>query len=164
MIRYDRFSTPAGTFQVAVDDEGSVVATTFGETFSARQVPSDARRDASACRDAREQILAYFEGARRDFTLPLAAVGTAFQHRVWQALRAIPWGETRTYGQIAAACGNPKASRAIGRANATNPICVVVPCHRVIGADGSLTGFAYGEDLKRLLLKHEGVALTSRSR
>jgi methylated-DNA-[protein]-cysteine S-methyltransferase len=164
VIRYDRFSTPAGAFQVAVNDDGAVVATTFGETFPVRQVPAEARRDASACRAAREQILAYFEGARRDFTLPLAAGGTAFQQQVWQALRAIPWGETRTYGQIAAACGNPKASRAIGRANATNPICVIVPCHRVIGADGSLTGFAYGEALKRLLLEHEGVALPSRSR
>lgn len=159
VIRYDKFSTPAGGFQVAVNAAGAVVATTFGQQFSPRHVPLDAPRDAAACRAAREQILAYFEGERRAFTVPLAAAGTPFQHQVWRVLRAIPWGETRTYGEIAAACGNPKASRAIGRANATNPICVIVPCHRVIGADGSLTGFAYGEDLKRLLLQHEGALL-----
>jgi methylated-DNA-[protein]-cysteine S-methyltransferase len=80
---------------------------------------------------------------------------------VWAALATIPFGETRSYGQIAAALGNPGASRAIGRANATNPICLFVPCHRVIGADGSLTGFAFGEDIKRQLLAHEGVLAAS---
>jgi methylated-DNA-[protein]-cysteine S-methyltransferase len=159
VILYDQFSTPAGPFQVAVNEAGAVVATTFGQQFSLRHVPADAQRDAVACRAAREQLLGYFEGERRSFSLPLAAIGTAFQHHVWQALQKIPWGQTRTYGEIATLCGNPQASRAIGRANATNPICVIVPCHRVIGADGSLTGFAFGEPLKRLLLQHEGVAL-----
>ena len=159
MISYDHFKTPAGRFQVAVNADRAVVATTFGENFSPHQVPAGSKRDSNACRTAREQLLAYFEGERRTFTLPLAATGTDFQHRIWQALQTIPWGETRTYGEIAAACGNPKASRAVGRANATNPICVIVPCHRVIGADGSLTGFAFGEKLKRWLLEHEGIAV-----
>ena len=159
MIYYDAFQTPAGEFRVAVNADGAVVATTFGPQFSPRHVPPDARRDAQVCRAAREQLLAYFEGERRAFTLPLGATGTAFQNRIWQTLTQIPWGETRTYGEIAAACGQPKASRAVGRANATNPICVIVPCHRVIGANGTLTGFAYGEKLKRFLLEHEGVAV-----
>lgn len=159
MICYDQFQTPAGRFLVAVNDDGAVVATTFGEQFARRHVPADAPRDADACRAAREQLLEYFEGARRTFTLPLGATGTDFQHRIWRALRDIPWGVTRTYGEIAAASGNPKASRAVGRANATNPICIIVPCHRVIGTDGSLTGFAYGEKLKRFLLEHEGIAV-----
>jgi methylated-DNA-[protein]-cysteine S-methyltransferase len=101
-------------------------------------------------------VLAYFAGERRDFALRLAPRGTEFQQNVWAALRTIPYGETRTYGQIAAQLGNPAASRAVGRANATNPICVIVPCHRVIGADGSLSGFAFGEHLKRRLLQLEG--------
>ena len=98
----------------------------------------------------------YLRGDRRDFSLRLAVAGTSFQQRVWAELRKIPHGRTATYGEIAAALGKPGASRAVGRANATNPICVIVPCHRVIGANGSLTGFAYGEDLKRKLLKLEG--------
>src|SRR5262249_27128668 len=106
-----------------------------------------------------KQVLDYFAGKRRDFDLELAPQGTPFQQRVWEALQRIPFGATRSYGELAAQLGNAKASRAVGRANATNPVCVIVPCHRVIGADGSLTGFAYGENLKRKLLEHEGVAL-----
>lgn len=158
VVCYDQFKTPAGLFRVAVNDDGAVVATTFGDIFQSRHLPADAPRDAGACRAAREQLLEYFEGTRRNFTVPLEPAGTDFQRRIWQALREIPFGATRTYGEIAAACGNPKASRAVGRANATNPICVIVPCHRVIGANGSLTGFAYGQDLKRWLINHEAGA------
>ena len=103
-------------------------------------------------------MLAYFAGKLRKFTLRLAPEGTPFQQKVWSALRRIPFGVTRSYGEIAAQLDNPKASRAVGRANGTNPICLIVPCHRVIGADGSLTGFAYGEKIKRRLLEHEGAA------
>jgi methylated-DNA-[protein]-cysteine S-methyltransferase len=113
--------------------------------------------DRSAGRFVREQVLAYFAGERREFELPLAPGGTDFQQRVWAALQRIPFGETRSYGQLAAGLGNPAASRAVGRANARNPICLIVPCHRVIGADGSLTGFAFGEEIKRRLLEHERV-------
>jgi len=96
--------------------------------------------------------------------VPLAPIGTEFQKRVWDALCAIPVGETRGYAQLAGQLGSPQAARAVGRANATNPICLFVPCHRVIGADGSLTGFAFGEDIKRKLLEHEGVRLNTHDR
>ena len=157
----DTFRTPFGPFSLAVDETGAVVATAFGDLAALRR-----RLDACELRDnprltrpAREQILAYCAGRRRDFTVRLAPRGTPFQQSVWAALRRIPSGMTRTYGQLAAELGNPSASRAVGRANATNPICLIVPCHRVIGADGSLTGFAFGEEIKRRLLAHEGAAL-----
>ena len=105
--------------------------------------------------ETEEQLNEYFAGARREFDLPLAAKGTAFQQTVWAQLRKIPYGEVRTYGQLAAALGNPKASRAVGSACHRNPLCIVVPCHRVIGADGSLTGYAEGLDIKEYLLELE---------
>ncbi len=155
---FDTFPTPFGVFSVAVDANGAITATAFGDAAQLRtrlgycNLIGDKTRTAPG----REHVLAYFAGDRHDFALPLAPRGTEFQQRVWAALRAIPHGETRTYGQIAAQLGNPAAARAVGRANATNPICVIVPCHRVIGADGSLTGFAFGGKLKRRLLEHEG--------
>ena len=105
--------------------------------------------------EAEEQLNEYFAGVRREFDLPLAAKGTAFQQAVWAQLRTIPYGEVRTYGQLAAALGKPKAGRAVGRACHRNPLCIVVPCHRVIGADGSLTGYAEGLDIKEYLLELE---------
>ena len=105
--------------------------------------------------EAEEQLNEYFAGVRREFDLPLAAKGTAFQQTVWAQLRKIPYGEVRTYGQLEAALGNPKASRAVGSACHRNPLCIVVPCHRVIGADGSLTGYAEGLDIKEYLLELE---------
>ena len=154
---YETFRTPFGPFSIAVDDTGAVTATAFGNVAKLRDRLGACHlmNDKSAGVRVREQVLGYFAGERRDFDLPLAPCGTAFQQRVWTALRAIPFGETRSYGQLAAQLGNPTASRAVGRANATNPICLIVPCHRVIGADGSLTGFAFGEKLKRRLLEHE---------
>ena len=89
------------------------------------------------------------------FTFPIALKGTPFQTAVWQALLEIPYGQTRTYGQIAAAVGNPKASRAVGMANNRNPLCIIVPCHRVIGSNHSLTGYAYGLPMKQYLLSLE---------
>ena len=154
------FATPCGPFSVAVNDTGAVVATAFGDLARLRQrLPKESNPigySGSLIAPVKKQVDAYFAGKLREFTLPLAAEGTEFQKRVWAALVAIPHGETRSYGQLAAALGNPGASRAIGRANATNPICLIVPCHRVIGADGSLTGFAFGEDIKRWLLDLEG--------
>ncbi|MFA6288363.1 MAG: methylated-DNA--[protein]-cysteine S-methyltransferase [Opitutaceae bacterium] len=157
------FPTPYGPFSVAVNDTGAVVATAFGNLARLRQrlpkvchLISDKLSLTAA---VEKQAEAYFTGKRRSFDLPLTAHGTEFQQRVWAALMAIPFGETRSYGQLAASIGKPGAARAIGRANATNPICLIVPCHRVIGADGSLTGFAFGEDIKRQLLAHEGVVL-----
>jgi methylated-DNA-[protein]-cysteine S-methyltransferase len=106
-------------------------------------------------KSAVEQLDAYFNGVLHTFEIPLDAVGSEFQQRVWRALRDIPYGETRSYGQIAASLGQPRASRAVGLANHQNPIAIVVPCHRVIGADGSLTGYGGGMNRKRWLLSHE---------
>jgi methylated-DNA-[protein]-cysteine S-methyltransferase len=101
------------------------------------------------------QLAAYFAGRLRRFDLPLAPAGTPFQQRVWSALSGIPFGETRSYGQLAEAIGKASAMRAVGAANGRNPISIVVPCHRVIGADGSLTGFGGGIERKRFLLSLE---------
>jgi methylated-DNA-[protein]-cysteine S-methyltransferase len=155
---YDTFPVAAfGSFSVAVDATGAVLATAFGglAALRTRLAARPLTPDAARVRPARRQIEAYFSGTRRDFDLALAPHGTPFQHSVWNALRRIPSGATTTYGQLAAELGRPQAARAVGRANATNPICLIVPCHRVIGADGSLTGFAFGEDIKRRLLAHE---------
>ncbi|MFK7988631.1 MAG: methylated-DNA--[protein]-cysteine S-methyltransferase [Sandaracinaceae bacterium] len=103
----------------------------------------------------RQELDAYFAGARRAFEVPLDPHGTAFQRQVWAALEAIPFGATRTYAQLAASVGRPRAARAVGAANGRNPISIVVPCHRVIGANGQLTGFAGGLRNKRWLLEHE---------
>jgi methylated-DNA-[protein]-cysteine S-methyltransferase len=104
---------------------------------------------------ARRELEAYFSGKLKVFTVALAPQGTAFQQRVWKALLAIPYGATRSYGQQAAAIGAPKASRAVGLANGRNPISIIVPCHRVIGANGSLTGYGGGMQRKQLLLELE---------
>ena len=109
--------------------------------------------------EAARQLRAYFEGTAREFYLPLDMVGTAFQKRVWRELMAIPYGETRGYGQMAAAIGSPKAVRAVGAANGANPIPIVVPCHRVIGAGGKLVGYGGGLALKRRLLELENPSL-----
>lgn len=106
-------------------------------------------------RAAREALLAYFAGERRDFDLPLDPAGTDFQRAVWEALKAIPYGGTRTYGEIAAAVGRPKAVRAVGQANHVNPLPIFIPCHRVVGKGGALTGYAGGLELKRALLALE---------
>jgi methylated-DNA-[protein]-cysteine S-methyltransferase len=156
---YDTFPTPAGDFTVAVDANGSVIAAAFGglaelrDRFAADEVLHEPARLAGA----RREIAGYFAGRREPFTLKLAPSGTPFQQSVWAALQRIPFGQTRSYGELAADLGNPGAARAIGRANATNPICLIIPCHRVIGGDGSLTGYAFGEELKSQLLAHEGV-------
>jgi methylated-DNA-[protein]-cysteine S-methyltransferase len=105
------------------------------------------------------QLRAYFEGTAREFCLPLEMVGTDFQKRVWRELLAIPYGETRGYGQVAAAIGSPKAVRAVGAANGANPIPIVVPCHRVIGAGGKLVGYGGGLALKQRLLELENPSL-----
>jgi methylated-DNA-[protein]-cysteine S-methyltransferase len=113
------------------------------------------RRDRAALADAAAQLDAYFAGELRRFDLPLAPRGTPFQLRVWSALTGIPYGETASYGEIAAAVGRPDAPRAVGAANGRNPIAVIVPCHRVIGAAGSLTGYGGGLERKRMLLELE---------
>jgi methylated-DNA-[protein]-cysteine S-methyltransferase len=110
--------------------------------------------------EAADQLRAYFDGELKEFTLELRLHGTPFQRTVWEQLRRIPHGETRTYGELADALGNPRASRAVGLANGRNPIGIIVPCHRVVGADGSLTGYGGGLERKQRLLDFErGAAL-----
>ncbi len=170
-IFHDTFPTSAGDFSIALDESGTLLATAFGapSTLTARIQPKSVIRTLvpvaaaeanpavrSAAQRARSQVEEYFSGERQTFDLPLASHGSAFQRAVWRALQEIPFGETRTYAAIAAQLDRPAAARAVGRANATNPICLIVPCHRVIGANGSLTGFAFGEEIKQRLLEHEG--------
>lgn len=167
----DTFATPLGAFSVAVDATGAVVATAFGPLRALRQrlrVCHAMRnklmqlvRDQEKTMTVRAQITEYFSGQRQGFDLLLAPAGTPFQHRVWTALQRIPFGRTTTYGALAAKVQRPTAARAVGRANATNPICLIVPCHRVIGANGSLTGFAFGEAIKQRLLDHEARSMTA---
>lgn len=121
-----------------------------------------ARRDTEAASTALGQLREYFAGTRSQFDLPLAPRGTAFQRQVWEALRPIPHGSTTSYGAIAASIGRPTASRAVGAANGQNPIAIVVPCHRVVGSTGALTGYGGGMDRKRWLLDHEAAQRQSR--
>lgn len=118
-------------------------------------LPPEGSCPTSLLAQAQRQLEEYFAGQRTAFDLPLRPQGTAFQRSVWQALQVIPYGETRTYGQIAAAVGRPKASRAVGGACHCNPIGIIIPCHRVVGASGSLTGYAGGLDRKAALLALE---------
>jgi methylated-DNA-[protein]-cysteine S-methyltransferase len=122
------------------------------------------RRDDDAFAEARTQLVEYFDGDRATFELSLAPTGTPFQLRVWDALRKIPYAATASYGEVAAAIGSPSASRAVGLANGRNPIAIVIPCHRVIGADGTLVGYGGGLDRKRRLLDLEASALARRHR
>ena len=121
--------------------------------------PADAVRDSGPFAAVTAQLEAYFAGERRSFDLPVHLHGTPFQVRVWQALREIPYGTTTTYGALARRLGSAGAVRAVGLANGRNPIAIVVPCHRVVGADGSLTGYAGGLDRKRYLLGLESSEL-----
>jgi methylated-DNA-[protein]-cysteine S-methyltransferase len=157
-----QLATRFGPFSCAVDADGAVLGTTFGPLTALRsRLPAgvELTADSTPASELVAQLEEYFSGTRRAFTAPIAARGTPFQEEVWAALRRIPWGETRTYGELAALIGKPGAARAVGRANATNPVCVLVPCHRVIGAGGQLTGFAFGPEIKRQLLALEGVSL-----
>ena len=119
------------------------------------QVGPSAVRDDAAFEDVVAQLTEYFEGRRRQFDLPLAPQGTPFQQRVWSALLDIPYGETISYGELASRIGQKSASRAVGLANGSNPLPIVIPCHRVIGANGKLTGYGGGLAIKERLLAHE---------
>ena len=141
---------PFGVIRLEGHDEG---ITSIGLGQQASAVDADVSHP--LLERCRAQLEAYFKGQRQTFDIPLAAVGTAFQHQVWAALREIPFGETVSYGAIASALGKPAASRAVGMANGRNPLPIVVPCHRVIGANGQLTGYSGGLACKRWLLAHE---------
>ena len=129
-----------------------------GQSDSVR-VQADWDRDDNAFDDVVSQLEDYFAGRRREFDLPLAPAGTPFQQRVWRALLDIPYGETISYGELASRIGNKAASRAVGLANGSNPISIVIPCHRVIGANGKLTGYGGGLPIKQQLLALERGAL-----
>ena len=145
-------SSPVGPLAVAVDDDGAVTRIGFG----AGAVSDDPRFDRVVT-----ELTEYFAGRRTDFDLDLRPDGgSTFERRVWTALLEIPYGETSSYGEIAARIGHPGKARAVGRANGRNPIAIVCPCHRVIGSDGSLTGYGGGLENKRTLLDLEAGALT----
>jgi len=156
-MRYDEIETPIGPLLVAADEAGLRRI-----AFPSRgKAPSPERawvRDPAPFRELRRQLAEYFAGERRTFSLALAPEGTAFQLATWRALREIPYGTTISYAELARRIGRPAASRAVGAANGRNPLPIVVPCHRVIGADGSLTGFGGGLPVKRALLELEGAA------
>ncbi len=155
-MHYQYFESPVGRLRLL--SYGTSLAAIEFENLQAERADSSERADAVLTECAR-QLDAYFSGNRRDFDLPLAPGGTAFQQQVWRALADIPYGELRSYRDIARVIGRPKAMRAVGAANGRNPIPIVVPCHRVIGSNGSLTGFAGGLEAKRVLLALEGIEL-----
>ncbi|AKB34231.1 Methylated-DNA--protein-cysteine methyltransferase [Methanosarcina siciliae HI350] len=152
---YATFKSPIGSILLAGDEEG-LKYVNFMKGKKKMEVPDDWQENKEFFRDVSGQLEAYFAGQLKSFDVKLAPEGTEFQKSVWKVLKEIPYGETRTYGEIAKNIGNPKASRAVGLANNRNPIAIIVPCHRVIGANGKLTGYASGLDIKEFLLKLEG--------
>ncbi|MBE2211589.1 MAG: methylated-DNA--[protein]-cysteine S-methyltransferase [Xanthomonadaceae bacterium] len=155
-VHFRHIDSPIGLLFIAADDTG-LRAVEFPENRHPVKREGDWHEgDHPLLDEAERQLGEYFAGKRRDFDLPLAPRGTDFQLGVWQALRSIPFGETWSYAQLAARIGKTSAMRAVGAANGRNPIPIIVPCHRVIGADGSLTGFGGGLPTKEFLLRLEG--------
>ncbi|GAA0733161.1 methylated-DNA--[protein]-cysteine S-methyltransferase [Sphingomonas japonica] len=151
-----RLSSPIGTLTLVARDAG--LAAVLWPDDAPTRVPLGAMDDAAdhpILDLAEAQLTEYFRGERTEFTVPLDFAGTAFQRQVWAALLTIPFGQTRSYAAIAAQIGRPTATRAVGAANGRNPISILAPCHRVIGASGKLTGFAGGLGVKKWLLAHE---------
>lgn len=165
-LTLDRVATPVGEVLLVTGPEGAVRALDFAgyedrmHRLLKRHWGAVALTEGRAPASVRQAVEAYFDGDARALDgLAVKTGGTAFQKAVWAALRAIPAGETRSYGQLAAAIGSPRAVRAAGLANGQNPVAVIVPCHRVIGSNGTLTGYAGGLERKRWLLTHEGAAI-----
>lgn len=163
-LTLDRIPTPVGEVLLVTDDAGAVRALDFADyedrmnRLLLRHAPGASLTAGRSPEPVRMAVERYFSGDVRALEgLTVTTRGTAFQRSVWKALRDIPAGETRSYGQLAAAIGAPKAVRAAGLANGQNPVALIVPCHRVIGANGALTGYAGGLERKRWLLSHEGV-------
>lgn len=153
-IYWGRIKSRFGDFAAWVDGKGRLVRFDFRGKKAAHVDPS-AIHDEKALADIQSQIAEYDAGKRRVFEVERVAEGTPFQHEVWEALWGIPFGETTSYGALARTLGYPNGARAVGLANGSNPIALIVPCHRVIGSDGSLTGFGGGLPLKKALLEHE---------
>ena len=152
---WDRFETALGMLSVGVDGDGSVTNLAFGvETMPGL-------RSAKRCREVREQLEEYLAGRRTRFDLTLKPSGTEFQRSVWRGLVEIPYGAVCGYGDLAKNIGNPGAARAVGQANGANPIPIIIPCHRVIAADGSIGGFTSGLPIKRQLLAVEHIQLAA---
>jgi methylated-DNA-[protein]-cysteine S-methyltransferase len=151
---YTFVDSPLGDL-LAVRDERGLTGLYLPTGKHPRAVDPAWTRNDAAFDEVRAQLAEYFAGQRQQFSVALNAAGTPFQRRVWAALREIPYGETTSYGKTAAAIGSPDAARAVGLANGQNPISIIVPCHRVVGANGSLTGYGGGLDAKRWLLAHE---------
>jgi methylated-DNA-[protein]-cysteine S-methyltransferase len=151
--RFTNIESPVGELLLTANAAGALTRLYFPERISPQQ--AGWTHDDAPFLEARRQLAAYFAGELQDFDLRLAPSGTPFQLQVWRALREIPYGATASYGEIARAVGAPDAARAVGGANNRNPIAIVIPCHRVIGASGSLTGYGGGLDRKRLLLELE---------
>jgi methylated-DNA-[protein]-cysteine S-methyltransferase len=160
-LSYKFMASPVGELKLIASDEGLVAV--MWESSRPQPVALDASVENPTCPlllRTEKELNEYFSRKRKAFTVPLDMRGTHFQKQVWEALLAIPFGETRSYGQIANQLGNPKATRAVGAANGQNPIPIIVPCHRVIGANGSLTGFGGGLEIKEQLLALEGSGRT----
>ena len=157
-VRY--LDTPLGSLRITATDRG-VSGVSFVDKPAEDGSPAAAGSpDASGhLRQATAQLAEYFAGQRSSFTVPLDLAGTAFQRKVWMALGDIPLGRTVTYGELAASLDNPGAYQAVGAANGRNPVAIIVPCHRVLGSKGKLTGYAGGIERKQWLLRHEGGAL-----
>ncbi|HET7307245.1 MAG TPA: methylated-DNA--[protein]-cysteine S-methyltransferase [Gammaproteobacteria bacterium] len=147
-------NSPVGRLLLAADDE-ALKLVSFDTGRHVRQPDANWREDEAPLREAVRQLDEYFAGERRNFDLPLKPEGTAFQQSVWRALRDIPYGATESYGALAKRIGKPKAVRAVGASNGLNPLPIVIPCHRVIGANGSLTGYGGGLPVKHQLLALE---------
>lgn len=156
-MRFLYHASPIGPLLLAGED-ASLSLIGFPQGKGRRDPEPEWTGDPSAFPAVRQQLDAYFNGTLRQFDLPLSPRGTAFQRAVWQELQRIPYGETIAYRDLAIRVGNPAAVRAVGAANGANPLPIVVPCHRVIGSGGGLTGFGGGLDAKRWLLRHEGAA------
>jgi methylated-DNA-[protein]-cysteine S-methyltransferase len=154
---FTHFYSPIG--RLLLTSDGTALTGLYMEPSRKAQSTEGWVEDAAAMPlgTALRQLSEYFAGTRRTFDLPLRLEGTAFQQRVWARLTEIPYGQTWSYGQLAGRIGKPSASRAVGLANGRNPISILVPCHRVIGADGSLTGYGGGLERKQWLLAHEGL-------
>lgn len=150
-MNYFKYDTAIGPLCI-YEEEGRITAVSTHYQPEAM----DQEQETELIRKAYTQLTEYLEGKRKTFDLPLAPKGTPFQKQVWKALCEIPYGQTRTYKQIAEAVGNPKGCRAVGMANNRNPLMIVVPCHRVIGSNGVMTGYAAGIDKKEFLLRLEG--------
>jgi len=157
MIAFTYFESPIG--RLLLTSDGAALTGLYMEPSRKAQCTDGWAEDVSVAPLSAtvRQLSEYFEGTRREFDLPLRLQGTMFQTRVWRELTEIPYGQTWSYGQLAKRIDKPSASRAVGLANGRNPISILVPCHRVIGADGSLTGYGGGIERKRWLLAHEGL-------